>query len=146
MVVDNEQSHAGERRSRRRRGSVDRWRIGSRCIDPDQERRSAARLTAYVDLAAHGLDETLADGQPKTCAALPAGRRRVDLGKPVEQPSFVITTPGEAMLETSRPLVRQYYLSCPAELNWICPGDGRKQWTGTPSSPSRCGFALPCPF
>mgnify|MGYP000196218044 CR=1 FL=1 len=65
---------------------------GGRRLGADAEARgepeaaALARFAVRADLAAHQLDQALADGQPEADAAVLAGVRFIDLGEGLEQP------------------------------------------------------------
>ena len=60
-------------------------------IDTEPEGRTDAKFAGNPDLAAHDLDQGLADRQPQTCAAVPTGGGGVDLREPAEQLAALIS-------------------------------------------------------
>ncbi len=67
-------------------------RLQQRHVEPEQ--RATARLRAHTDLAAHEVDQALADGQSETGATVQARGRGIGLRERCEQPGggFLVET------------------------------------------------------
>jgi hypothetical protein len=92
FILSNQEGQAGQRLGINRRGlNPDRRRCFGRCAgdkgQPEFNGRPLARLAVYDNAPLHQFDDALADRQPQTATAKPAGGRSIGLLEGFEQQS-----------------------------------------------------------